>query len=198
MSGPVTERQRELAVVDSTGNRVAPGQILFTAEQIRHRIAELANEIVSSYEGQSELQLMIVAIMTGATMFLADLVRAIPLPIRIGLMIVTNYPGAATQAQGPRLIYDLQADITGKDVLIVDDILDTGRTLEKVIDVLRSRRPRSLKTCVLLEKNISGPRAVQADFVGFQIPDKFVVGYGLDYDNLFRNFPSIAVLDTQG
>ena len=109
--------------------------------------------------------------------------------------IISNYPGTTIKAQGPELVCDLQTDITGKDVLIVDDILDTGQTLARVVDLLKSRGPGSIRTCVLLEKQIPGRRALEADFVGFRVPDEFVVGYGLDYDNLFRNVPAIAVLD---
>jgi len=172
------------------------GQVLITKSQIAARIKELADEISRSYDHQDDgFELVIVAIMTGSLIFLADLVRALPLPLRIGIMIVSNYPGTSTQAQGVKICYDLKENIQGKDVLIVDDILDTGQTLSAVVSLLKERKAKSIRTCVLLEKLLDQPKNMSPDFVGFQIPNKFVVGYGLDYDNLFRNYPQIAVME---
>jgi hypoxanthine phosphoribosyltransferase len=172
------------------------GQVLITRTEIAQRIKELAEEIVRNYDHRDkDFELIIVAIMTGSLIFLADLVRAIPLPIRIAIMIVSNYPGTSTQAQGVRINYDLKENVQGKDVLVVDDILDTGQTLSAVVNLLGSRGAKSVRTCVLLNKMIGKDKNLSPDFVGFEIPNKFVVGYGLDYDNLYRNYPQIAVLE---
>jgi hypoxanthine phosphoribosyltransferase len=171
------------------------GQVLITKSQIAERVKELADQIVSCYGREEDLELIIVAIMTGSLVFLADLVRAMPLPVRIGIMMVSNYPGTATRAQGVKVLYDLQEDIRGKHVLVIDDILDTGQTLAAVVGLLRERGARSVRSCVLLDKILPEAKRIEPDFVGFQIPNKFVVGYGLDYDNLYRNYPQIAVLE---
>jgi hypoxanthine phosphoribosyltransferase len=171
------------------------GQVLISKDQIARRITQLAEEIRTHYDGRENSELVIVAIMTGSLVFLADLIRQLPLPIRLALMIVSNYPGTATQARGVQIRYDIQENIANKDVLVVDDIFDTGQTLSAVIDLLKERAARSVRTCVLLKKLTAGHENIEPDFVGFEIPDKFVVGYGLDYNNLFRNCPEIAVLD---
>lgn len=173
------------------------GQVLITRDQIAGRVTALAGEIVACYDhrDRESFELVIVAIMTGSLIFLADLVRALPLPVRMAIMMVSNYPGATTKAQGVRINYDLQEDVAGKDVLVVDDILDSGQTLSVVVDLLRRREARSVRTCVLLDKILPTPKRICPDFVGFPIPDRFVVGYGLDYDNRFRNYPQIAVLE---
>ncbi|NLX04307.1 MAG: hypoxanthine phosphoribosyltransferase [Phycisphaerae bacterium] len=188
--------EQAFQAIDSQGRRVRPGCVLIDPDRIDRRINDLAAQIAETYTGQGQDELVIVAIMTGAMVFLADLVRAIRRPIRMGIMIVTNYPGVATKAVGPQLDYDLRIDITDKHVLVIDDILDTGGTLAKVTERIRSRSPRSVRTCVLLEKDIPDPRAIEADFVGFRVPNEFVIGYGLDYDGLFRNYPGIAVLES--
>jgi len=177
------------------------GSVLITRGQIADRIDQLAGEILRCYESERqnghepEFELVIVAIMTGSLIFLADLVRAIPLPIRIAVMMVSNYPGRATQAQGVCIHYDLQENIAGKNILIVDDILDTGQTLAAVVETIRGRNPKSIRTCVLLDKILPKPKQLRPDFVGFTIPNRFVVGYGLDYGNLYRNYPEIAILE---
>lgn len=171
------------------------GQVLITKTQIAERVKELADQIIQCYGREEDLELIIVAIMTGSLVFLSDLVRAMPLPVRIGIIMVSNYPGTATQAQGVKVLYDLQDDIHGKHVLVVDDILDTGQTLSAVVQLLLDRGARSVRSCVLLDKILPVTKKIAPDFVGFQIPNKFIVGYGLDYDNLFRNYPQIAVLE---
>ena len=108
---------------------------------------------------------------------------------------MTSYPGTSTEARELKLKHDLKADIKGKDVLIVDDILDTGKTLGLVVDTLRQREPKSVRSCVLVRKNRLVPPKIEADFVGFEVPDEFVIGYGLDYDDFFRNLPGIAILE---
>ncbi len=171
------------------------GQVLITKSQIAQRVTELADRIIEYYGREDDLELIIVAIMTGSLVFLADLVRAMPLPVRIGIMMVSNYPGTATEARGVKVLYDLREDIRDKHVLVVDDILDTGQTLSAVVQLLQTRGAKSVRTCVFLDKLLPQPKQIAPDFVGFQIPNKFIVGYGLDYDNLFRNYPQIAVLE---
>jgi len=171
------------------------GEVLIAKEAIADRIQTLAKEIQGYYLRTSTSELVIVPIMTGSMIFVADLIREMTLPVRLAMMVVSNYPGTATSAQGVQIRYDLHEEVKGKDVLVVDDILETGQTLSAVSSLLKQRGARSVKICVLLEKILQKNRCIEADFVGFQIPDKFVVGYGLDYDNLFRNYPQIAVLE---
>jgi hypoxanthine phosphoribosyltransferase len=173
------------------------GEVMISKDRIAQRVREVADEIRNVYDGQEDSELVIVAIMTGSLVFLADLIRQLPLPMRLAIMIVSNYPGQSTTAKGVRVNYDIHEDVAGKDVLVVDDIFDTGQTLSTVVELLKNRGARTIRVCVLLKKLIGESGNLQPDFVGFEIPDKFVVGYGLDYDNLFRNYPEIAVLDMQ-
>ncbi len=170
---------------------------LITEAQLDARVRAMAGEIVASYgDGAS---LTIVAILNGAVVFLADLIRRMPVDLEFGLIAVSSYPGAATEPVAARVTRQLAVDVAGRDVLIVDDILDTGGTLRLVQDELRRRGPRSVKTAVLLRKQgkqsaTPGAAAATADFIGFDVPDVWVVGYGLDFDNRFRNLPYIAEL----
>jgi hypoxanthine phosphoribosyltransferase len=178
-----------------SGEASRPGRVLITKSEIARRVQALAEEILRTYGCDESQELTIVAIMTGSLFFLADLVRAMECPMRIGIMMVSNYPGPATEACGVRVLYDLKDDVAGKDVLVLDDILDTGQTLSAVVSRLKTRGARTVRTCVLLDKILPGEKLVTPDFVGFRIPNAFVVGYGLDYDNLYRNYPEIAVLE---
>jgi hypoxanthine phosphoribosyltransferase len=173
------------------------GEVLISRDRIAERVKALADEICHCYGGQENSELVIVALMTGSLVFLADLIRQLPLRVRVAIMVVSNYPGRSTSAEGVRINYDIQENIAGKDVLVVDDIFDTGQTLRAVVDLLEKRGVRTIRICVLLKKLIARSENLQPDFVGFEIPNKFVVGYGLDYDNLFRNHPEIAVLDIE-
>ena len=184
-----------LQAIDTDGNVVKPGRVLISADRIQSRLAELAEEITATYADQAEL--VIVAVMTGSVMFLADLVRAMRLPMRIGIIVVSSYPGTSRESRGVELVYESHDNLAGKDVLVVDDILDTGETLAAVVESIKSRNARSVRTCVLLEKKTPRDRQIRADFVGFDIEDEFIVGYGLDYDDLYRNYPAIAVLDVK-
>jgi hypoxanthine phosphoribosyltransferase len=185
-----------MAAVDSQGRTVRVREQLIAPAEIDRRVRSLAHEITAMYDDGSDVELVLVAIMTGSMVFLADLIRAMPVPLRIGIMIVSSYGGTATTAGPLRTEYDLQDDIADKHVLIVDDILDTGQTLSAVRESLLARRPKTLRTCVLLRKTrANSSQRPEADFVGFDIPDAFVVGYGLDYDHLFRNHPGIVVLE---
>ena len=167
-------------------------RILIPDRKIKARVCELGREMADIYDSTSDLT--IVAILNGALIFLADLMREIPLKMRISLMTVSSYPDASVESRGPRLIAGLGDEVRDRHVLLVDDILDTGNTLRFVQREIRDRGPASLRTCVLLRKTATAPPDVQADFVGFDIEDQFVVGYGLDYNNLYRNYPHIGVL----
>ncbi len=168
-------------------------RILITQEDLAARVRQLAEEIVASYPPSQE-KITIVTILSGAVIFLADLIRHMPIKMEIGLITVSSYRGATTSTRGAKLMNDLNIDVRDQDVLIVDDIFDTGGTLRLVKRLLREREPRSLKTAVLLRKPTKNPPDVAVDFVGFDIEDRFVVGYGLDFNDHYRNYPHIAVL----
>lgn len=165
--------------------------VLVTKEQIRRRVKALGRELKRIY-GDEEIT--VVAIMNGAILFTADLLREIDNAVRLDCIRTTSY-GSSTESHGtPKLVHGLTLDVTDRHVLIVDDILDTGKTLSLIASMIRGMRPLSLRVCVLLDKK--GRRLVpfEADLVGFQIPDKFVVGYGLDFAERYRNITSIGVL----
>lgn len=167
-------------------------RILISQDQLAARIGELARQITADHADGGEVT--IVPILTGAFIFCADLIRRIPLPIRIGLLTVSSYPGASLATQGSQLVGQQLGDLRGRHVLLIDDILDSGGTLRLVKPLVAGLGAASVKTCVLLDKNRPGARDVAADYVGFGIPDEFVVGYGLDYDDLYRNLPDIVTL----
>ena len=165
--------------------------VLFTEAQIKRRIHGLAREIKQVY-GNGEFT--IVALINGAVMFTADLMREIDNPVRLDCIRVSSY-GATTKSVGaPQIVADLTLDIANRDVLIVDDILDTGKTLALVTSLARKLKPASLRSCVLLDKKARREVKFEADFVGFEIPNEFVVGYGLDFAERYRNLPCIGVL----
>jgi hypoxanthine phosphoribosyltransferase len=168
-------------------------RVLITEEQIARRVRTLTQQIKKDYTGSD---LVIVSLLSGTVMFLADLVRHLSLPLRLDFMGVSSY-GAGTESGELVFTKQLRLDVRGRDVLVVDDILDTGRTLKRVLGVLREHKPRRIKVCVLLEKKARRVEKVRADYVGFQIPDLFVVGYGLDYAERYRNLPFVGVLRPQ-
>jgi len=164
--------------------------VLITEEQLRRRVRALARQIERDFAGRD---LVIVALLNGTVMFLADLVRHLSLPLRLDFVGVSSYGGGAESREliftkGPGL------DLRGRDVLLVDDILDTGRTLQRVVARLRPVKPRRLRICVLLEKKARRLEKIRADYVGFRIPDLFVVGYGLDFAERYRNLSFVGVL----
>jgi hypoxanthine phosphoribosyltransferase len=167
--------------------------LLITEAQIASRVAEMTAEIQRDFKGR---ELVVVSLLTGTVMFLADLIRHLELPLRLDFMGVSSY-GAGTESGELVFTKELRLDVAGRDVLLVDDILDTGKTIDRVLAKLFVLRPRSLKTCVLLDKPSRRVEKVQADYVGFVIPDKFVVGYGLDYAERYRNLPFVGVLHPQ-
>jgi len=168
-------------------------RILIPQDALAQRVRELADQIAQTYK-DSTRGVVIVPILCGSVIFLADLIRCLPFKMRIGLVTVSSYGGGTQSSGRPRMLQSLNTDIAGRDVLVVDDILDTGNTLRFVLGELRSRDPASLRVCVLLRKKGKAPADLHVDYVGFDIEDVFVVGYGLDYNDLYRNWPAIAVL----
>jgi hypoxanthine phosphoribosyltransferase len=169
-------------------------RILIPRDRIAQRVRAMAGEIADTYRDDEDAGITLVTVLSGALIFMADLMRELPLRMKIGLITVSSYPGATTESQGPKILTGLEADVTDRHVLLIDDILDTGSTLRLVRSKLAERKPKSIRTCVLLRKPSKAPPDVPADFVGFDVDDVFVVGYGLDYDDHYRNFPDIAVL----
>jgi hypoxanthine phosphoribosyltransferase len=169
---------------------------LLTQHQIAQRIKELAAQITADHSPPNidGGEITIVPIMTGAMIFTSDLIRQIPIAMKIGLMMVSSYPGQSVQSRGSQMLANQVGDIHGRHVLVVDDILDSGGTIQMVVPALRKLGAASVKSCVLLRKDRPTARAVHADYVGFEIPDKFVVGYGLDYNDYYRNLPDIVTL----
>lgn len=166
-------------------------EILLPADIILAKVAELGKIITADYRGKN---LLLLGTLKGAVPFIADLARAIDLPLEIDYMAVSSY-GNSTESSGVvRILKDLEGPVQQKNVLIVEDIVDSGQTLHYLMDVLRQRRPRSLRVCTLLDKGRERVKPVELDYTGFQIPDRFVVGYGLDYAQLYRNLPYIGIL----
>lgn len=166
-------------------------EILLPADMILAKVAELGKIITADYRGKN---LLLLGTLKGAVPFIADLARAIDLPLEIDYMAVSSY-GNSTESSGVvRILKDLEGPVQQKNVLIVEDIVDSGQTLHYLMDVLRQRRPRSLRVCTLLDKGRERVKPVELDYTGFQIPDRFVVGYGLDYAQLYRNLPYIGIL----
>ena len=168
------------------------GRVVVSRRQIAGRVGQLARQIARDYAGK---ELTILAVLTGSLVLLADLVRRLPLMMRINVVSICSYPGKAIESQGPQLGASLAEGLTGKNVLIVDDIVDTGDTLRALMEAVTAMNPLTLRTCALLLKNRPDlPQRPEVDFVGFEVGDEFLVGYGLDYDNLYRNLPDICVL----
>jgi hypoxanthine phosphoribosyltransferase len=170
-------------------------EILIPADRIQKRIAEMSQEIARDYEGKS---VTIVGVLTGCLMFLADLVRHLDLPLRIGLIQASSYRGETTTAGQLKISPELIPDLCGRHVLVLDDILDTGQTLGYLVNHLRGVGVASLKVAVLLRKIGRQTVPLEPDYIGIEIPDKFVVGYGLDYNDEYRHLPYIGVLSSGG
>jgi hypoxanthine phosphoribosyltransferase len=165
-------------------------RVLITEEQIAHRIKTLAREIERDFRGR---ETVVISLLNGTVMFLADLVRHLNLPLRLDFIGVSSY-GSGTESGDLVFTKELRLDVRGRDVLLVDDILDTGKTLSRVIPKLAALKPRRIKVCVLLDKPARRVEKVRPDYVGFEIPDFFVVGYGLDFAERYRNLPFVGVL----
>jgi hypoxanthine phosphoribosyltransferase len=168
------------------------GEVLVTENQIQSRVAELGAQISADYAGR---KLTLVSVLKGSLPFMADLMRVITVPVRIDLMEVSSYGGATTESSGlVRILKDLSASIEGEDVLICEDIIDTGLTLNYLIRYLGGKKPASLRICTLLDKPARRLVEINVDYTGFTIPDQFVVGYGLDYNEHYRNLRFVGVL----
>lgn len=165
---------------------------MFTEEQIREKVAELGKQIENDYKGE---ELLVVGILKGANVFTCDLIRQIDLDVKIDFMSVSSY-GAGTESSGTvRILKDLDTDIKGRNVLIVEDIIDSGRTLSNLVKELKIREPKSLKLCTLLDKPSRRVVDVDVEYIGFEIEDKFIVGYGIDYAEKYRNLPYIGIVE---
>jgi hypoxanthine phosphoribosyltransferase len=181
-----------VATPASVSGEPAVGEVLVSAEELQRRVAELGAEISRDYAGR---QLLLVCVLKGAVFFLGDLMRAIEIPVEVDFMAVASY-GSATDSSGVvRILKDLDVAIEGRDVLIVEDIVDSGLTLQYLMRNLGSRDPRTLEVCALLTKPERRKVDLPTRYVGFEIPDRFVVGYGLDYAERYRNLPFVAVLE---
>ena len=165
--------------------------VLISKEELAKRVAELGEEITRDYEGKD---LLIVCILKGSALFYADLVRAIDLPIKLDFMAISSY-GAGTKSSGEvRMIKDLSTKIEGMDVILVEDIIDSGYTINYLKNLLFQRNPASLKICTLLDKPERREVEIEGDYVGFEIPNEFVIGYGLDYAQKYRNIPEVCII----
>lgn len=165
--------------------------VLVSEQQLKDKVAQLGAQISQDYAGKD---LVLVSILKGAVVFMADLMRAVTIPCSIDFMVVSSYGAGTTTTGLVKIIKDLDSDLSGKDVLIVKDILDTGVTLSNLVPMLKMRDPNSVRICAILDKPSRRRADIQADYIGFQVPDEFVVGYGLDYDEKYRNLPYVGVL----
>ncbi len=168
------------------------GQILVQPDDLSHRVEELADEISRDYEGR---ELLLVGVLKGAVFFLSDLMRGLRVPCEVDFMAVSSY-GSSTESSGVvRILKDLDTPIEGRDVLVVEDIVDSGLTLKYLLRTLSARNPSSLEVCALLEKPERRKVDLEIRYTGFEIPNRFVIGYGLDHGERFRNLPYVAALN---
>nr|WP_077368909.1 hypoxanthine phosphoribosyltransferase [Anaerosalibacter sp. Marseille-P3206] len=166
-------------------------EVLVSEEELQKRVRELGEQITKDYEGKD---LMLVCILKGAAIFMSDLARRIDLPITMEFLAVSSY-GNSTESSGVvKIVKDLDADVKGKDILIVEDIIDTGLTLSYITDNLKKRGAKSVKICTLLDKPERRKVDVPVDYIGFVVPDEFIVGYGIDYAEKYRNLPFVSSL----
>jgi hypoxanthine phosphoribosyltransferase len=171
------------------------GRPMVTQEEMRARIKELGKQITTDYAGKD---LVLVGVLKGAYAFYADLARAIRIPMRVDFLVVASYGSQARSSGRVKNITELTEDAKGKDLLLVEDIVDSGLTVQYLIKTLAKYKPRSIRVCTLLSKPDRRKIDVPLDYVGFKIPNKYVVGYGLDYQQKYRNLPYLAVLDLEG
>ena len=166
-------------------------RIAFTAQQIAERVAAMGREITAAYP---DGDLLVLSLLKGSFMFTADLVRTIHRPLQVDFIVATSYGAGTVSSGNVRLLYDPETNIEGKDVLLVEDIVDSGRTLQKLVQLLSTRGPKSIRICTLLHKHIAEHLDHPVDFVGFEAPIEFLVGYGLDHAGDFRHLPYVASL----
>jgi hypoxanthine phosphoribosyltransferase len=165
-------------------------EILVSEDEIRTKVAELGRQISSDYQ---DTEVVLIGLLRGSIVFLSDLMRELTIPVRLDFIGIQSY-GFSTESGAVRLVMDLETDIAGRDVLVVEDIVDTGKTLSYLVENLKARQPASLRVCALLDKPDRRQVPIRVDYVGFEIPDKFVVGYGLDFAEGYRNLPFVGVL----
>lgn len=168
------------------------GRPIITQEQMRNRIRELGRQISTDYAGKD---LVLVGVLKGAYAFFADLARAIRIPVRVDFIVVTSYGTGAKTSGKVKLVTELTEQIKNKDVLLVEDIVDSGLTVQYLMKALARRKPKSINVCTLLSKPERRVVDVHVQYIGFKIPDQYVIGYGLDYQQKYRNLPYLAVLD---
>ena len=175
----------------TAGSNADAENIIISRRQLSRRIATLAREVAAAY-GKNEI--MIVPVLTGSFIFLADLIRQLPLKMHVDIVAVSSYPGRATRSRGIKILLPGSLPVAGRHVLILDDILESGQSMAAVRDLFHRRRAASVRTCVLLRKQCARYRGLNADFIGFDIPNDFVVGYGMDFNHYYRNLPDIRRL----
>jgi hypoxanthine phosphoribosyltransferase len=189
---PTSHDSNDCDPPDWHAHRGEVGEILIPRQQIAQRVDHIAGQINDRYGDDS---LLIVTVLTGSLVFLADLIRGLTLPVEIDVVSVRSYPGRARRAKSLEMTLPITCDLSGRQVMILDDILDSGQTLSALIDLAKGHGAADVRTCVLVRKDrpdvVSRP---EPDFVGFDIPDRFVIGYGLDFDGLYRNLPDIRTL----
>ena len=169
-------------------------KIMLGKEQLHDGVSRMAQDIEAAFEGR---HLTIIGVLTGSVVLVADLIRLIDQPMRVGVIQASSYRGATTERGELIINSELMLDITGRDVLLVDDIFDTGHTLTRVVKKLQEFKPKSIRSAVLLRKEGRKEADYEPDFVAFTIPDEFVVGYGLDYEDMYRNLPYLAALEEE-
>ncbi|MBQ9333934.1 MAG: hypoxanthine phosphoribosyltransferase [Lachnospiraceae bacterium] len=166
-------------------------EIMLTEDEVDNRIREIGEQISKDYAGKT---VHLICVLKGGSFFMTELAKRITVPVSLDFMSVSSYGGSTKSSGVVRIVKDLDEPLEGKDVLVVEDIVDSGRTLSYLLEMLRDRKPASVKLCTLLDKPERRVVDVNVDYTGFQIPDEFVVGYGLDYDQKYRNLPYIGVV----
>ncbi|EZQ02153.1 MULTISPECIES: hypoxanthine phosphoribosyltransferase [unclassified Acinetobacter] len=166
-------------------------KVLISAEEIQAKVNELGNQINAHY-ANSDRELVLVGLLRGSVIFMADLCRTIEKPHELDFMTVSSYGSGTTSSRDVKILKDLDGEIRGKDVLVVEDIIDSGNTLSKVVEILETREPNSIKLCTLISKPSRREIDLEVEFLGFEVEDKFIVGYGLDYDQKYRHIPFIG------
>ncbi|MBQ8730072.1 MAG: hypoxanthine phosphoribosyltransferase [Lachnospiraceae bacterium] len=167
-------------------------RVMISEEDVNAKICEIGKQISKDYEGK---QIHMICVLKGGAFFMCELAKRIDVPVSLDFMSVSSYGGATTSSGSVKIVKDLDETIEGKDVLVVEDIIDSGRTLSALLEMLKKRNPNSIKLCTLLDKPDRRVVHVDVDYTAFSIPDEFVVGYGLDYDQRYRNLPYIGVVE---
>jgi hypoxanthine phosphoribosyltransferase len=166
-------------------------KVMISAEEIQAKVVELGNQINAHY-ATSDKELVLIGLLRGSVIFMADLCRAITKPHELDFMTVSSYGGGTTSSRDVKILKDLDGEIRGKDVLVIEDIIDSGNTLSKVLEILKTREPNSIQLCTLVSKPSRREIDLEVQFLGFEVEDKFIVGYGLDYDQKYRHIPFIG------